>query len=97
VRAVLVVVAVALSACGGGVIPAGGKCDDSEQCGPGLLCDTTQKPAICTTKLKNPPPDLAGMDAAGVTKSDLGSDEDMSATAHDMATKPEDLAKREDL
>ncbi len=86
--------------CKSSPIPAGGKCDDSEQCGAGLLCDTTQTPHICTTKLAHVP-DLAGTDGAGgpdLASSDLAVDEeqDLSATAHDMA-KPVDLAKREDL
>lgn len=79
------------SACStGGLLGQGGHCSAAEQCGPGLLCDTSQKPAVCSTMVKNQndlaaPGDLAGLDLAGTPQ-------DQSATPDDIMAAP-DLAK----
>ena len=95
-RAVGVCGALLLFACGGGPIPSGGKCNVSAQCAAGLLCDTTQKPAVCTDKLANPPPDLAGQPMGDMASSDLAvtPSTDMAATQLDMATAV-DLATKD--
>ena len=95
VARLLVLLTVALlAACAGGRRGAGAHCISSEQCETGLLCDTTQKPAVCAANLGQRPSadgavstyDLAGQDLSGV---DLAGD--LSAAAPDLKTPP-DLA-----
>ena len=80
----------------GGLVGQGGRCSTSEQCANGLLCDTSQSPAICSTTVAHrndlaPPDDMRGVkqDLSGVTG-------DMSATTpDDMAEHLPDLAKHD--
>ena len=85
--------AVALfAACAGGRLGAGAHCISSEQCETGLLCDTTQRPAVCAANLGQRPVSdgaVSTYDFAGVAL-DLG-DRDLSAAAQDM-TLAHDLA-----
>ncbi|MEO6953104.1 MAG: hypothetical protein ABI321_14990 [Polyangia bacterium] len=81
---------------------AGEVCISSAQCATGLLCDTTQAPAVCADKLGMHPDDFldastgydfAGRDLSGVAPPDLSATpQDLSALVHDMATKGPDLA-----
>jgi hypothetical protein len=65
--------ATVLAGCGGSQGAAGDPCTTSADCDPGLLCDTTQSPAICQTML-TPMPDLSGTVA-----------HDLSAAVEDLA------------
>ena len=87
-----------MTGCSTGDLAAGATCISSQQCATGLLCDTTQAPAICTDKLGSRPNgfvdastgyDFAGRDLSG------GDPPDLSAAAHDMATTAADLAKHD--
>ncbi len=55
----------ALAACVVVVLREGELCKTTAQCGPGLLCDTTQSPPICAGMLSRRP-DLAGVDLSGM-------------------------------
>ncbi len=78
VRALLLAGSLALAGCGADLGAAGDPCTTSADCGPGLLCDTTQSPAVCA-KMLSPHPDLAGQVS-----------DDLSASADDLAGR--DLA-----
>ena len=86
--AVLVFTTGALVGCTGKHVLAGQPCISSAQCATGLLCDTTQTPAVCADKLGSRPngfvdastsydfaggSDFAGQDLSGVAPPDLAS------------------------
>ena len=71
-----------LAACGGDLGGDGDPCSTSAECDDGLLCDTTQSPAVCA-KMLAPRPDLAGADLAGASHDLAGAD--LSATPHDLS------------
>lgn len=88
----------ALSGCTSEHALAGQACISSAQCAEGLLCDTTQTPAVCADKLGSRPNGFAdastGYDFAGLAGQDLSgvAPPDLASSAPDLATAP-DLAQ----
>ena len=79
----------------GGLLAQGAHCSTSEECANGLLCDTSQKPAICSTMVKNRNDLASPDDLRGVVQDLSGVVQDMSATVEDLAHPPQDLAKHD--
>jgi hypothetical protein len=78
----------------GGLLAQGAHCSSSEQCGNGLLCDTSQKPAVCSTMVAHRNDLASPDDLRGVVQDLTGVVEDMSATTGDLA-QSHDLAKHD--
>jgi hypothetical protein len=87
--------ALCLAACSsGGLLAAGAHCSTSEECANGLLCDTSSKPAVCSTMVAHRNDLASPDDLRGVVQDLTGVVQDMSATADDLAP-PQDLAKHD--